>query len=54
VAPPRVNLNVKLAGKNSRAVKKEGSYYRKNTGHAFSANNPLGKKENGDVRQFSY
>ncbi|GAB5031404.1 Hypothetical protein NocV09_00502720 [Nannochloropsis oceanica] len=51
--PPRVDINLSSKGpkgrmKSTNKDKKFGS-----TGHAFSANNPYGKREAGDARQFT-
>ena len=51
--PPRVDINLSSKGpkgrmKSTNKDKKFGS-----TGHAFSANNPYGKREVGDARQFT-
>ncbi|KAI8469356.1 MAG: DEAD-domain-containing protein [Monoraphidium minutum] len=55
--PPRVNLNIESKASHARkAVRakagagKEG--FRRATGHAFSADNPYGKRAAGDTRQF--
>jgi ATP-dependent RNA helicase DDX18/HAS1 len=51
--PPRVDINLSSKGpkgrmKSTNKDKKFGS-----TGHTFSANNPYGKREAGDARQFT-
>lgn len=52
--PPRVDLNFSARGdkRNKQGDKKSGRFG--TSGHAFSAENPYGKKETGDKRQFSY
>lgn len=56
--PPRVNLNIESKAAHARKavrVKAGGSGkgdYRRQTGHAFSASNPYGKRAAGDTRQF--
>ena len=53
--PPRVNINIESKAAHTRKAQKSGQaadYRRKKTGHSFSADNPYGRKENGDNRQF--
>ncbi len=57
--PPRVDLNFSARGdkrKGSGPAQKGGSKQQKNvyasSGHAFSADNPYGKREASDKRQF--
>jgi ATP-dependent RNA helicase DDX18/HAS1 len=62
--PPRVDLNfsargdksTSMAGRKRKQVEGEGeggkNFY-VSSGHAFSADNPYGKKVAGDKRQFS-
>jgi ATP-dependent RNA helicase DDX18/HAS1 len=54
--PPRVDLNFSARG--DKRQKKQSSDAKGNkfgsSGHAFSAENPYGKKPPGDKRQFSY
>lgn len=65
-APPRINLNLRATGER---IKKRGGgggfgdmtrkaqiqeiQRRSESGHAFSASNPYGKREKGDKRQFT-
>ena len=56
----QVTLNLESKAANVRQAKRrtlEGAksgadYSRRKTGHAFSADNPYGKKQAGDKRQF--
>jgi ATP-dependent RNA helicase DDX18/HAS1 len=55
--PPKVQLNLESKASKGRGKVSNGapgSDYRrqKGTGHGFSANNPYGKKDSGDSRQF--
>ncbi|BDA42719.1 ATP-dependent RNA helicase has1 [Coccomyxa sp. Obi] len=57
--PPRVNLNLESKAANVRKAHRKaleggkgGADYRRKSGHAFSADNPYGKKAAGDNRQF--
>ncbi|CAL8467629.1 g7167 [Coccomyxa elongata] len=57
--PPRVNLNLESKAANVRKAHRKaleggkgGADYRRKSGHAFSADNPYGKKAAGDDRQF--
>ena len=53
--PPRVDLNLSHRGdKKTRRNPKKGDRRKGQSGHAFSAANPYGKKSAGDARQFSY
>ncbi|CAK0761140.1 ATP-dependent RNA helicase [Coccomyxa viridis] len=56
--PPRVNLNleskashVRKAHRNALEGAKAGANYKRKTGHAFSADNPYGKRSTSDKRQ---
>ena len=59
--PPRVDLNFSAKGQNNRRSKKQnpaggnqvGKKVYMSSGHAFSADNPYGKRSEGDKRQFS-
>jgi ATP-dependent RNA helicase DDX18/HAS1 len=55
-APPRVNINIDSKAANTRkAQKRQGAgadYRRSKSGHAFSADNPYGKRDKSDTRQF--
>jgi ATP-dependent RNA helicase DDX18/HAS1 len=60
--PPRVDLNFSVRGDTRKSSKRKfegdgNSSNKKNvymsSGHAFSADNPYGKRESGDKRQFS-
>jgi ATP-dependent RNA helicase DDX18/HAS1 len=54
--PPRVDLAFSARG-DKRNVKRNGksaTQKRLGSGHTFSANNPYGKREAGDKRQFSH
>eukprot|EP00892_Ulva_mutabilis_P001905 jgi/Ulvmu1/11715/UM008_0126.1 len=51
--PPRVNLNLESKAKHTRKkAQHQGHKKRLGTGHDFSADNPYGKRGEGDVRQF--
>lgn len=50
--PPRVDLNFSARG-DKRNVKKDAKSKFQSSGHAFSADNPYGKRVEGDKRQFS-
>lgn len=54
--PPRVDLNFSAKGAKGR-LKTNKTQQGKNkfsgSGHKFSANNPYGKREAGDKRQFT-
>ena len=58
--PPRVDLSIKMSGRNTRGGKggkKGGAKEKRQQGGgnaAFSASNPYGSKGSGDKRQFSY
>ena len=64
--PPKVDLNVKTSGRNARrrthssgrnfggSASAGGKERYGAGGHSFSAQNPYGKREKGDRRQFSY
>ena len=53
--PPRVDLNLSHRGdKKTRRNPKKGDRRKGQSGHAFSAANPYGKRGAGDARQFSY
>uniref|UniRef100_A0A7S3LI99 ATP-dependent RNA helicase n=1 Tax=Aplanochytrium stocchinoi TaxID=215587 RepID=A0A7S3LI99_9STRA len=47
--PPNVNLKIKTSGKKARQTPDQ----RKFSGHTFSADNPYGKRDKNDKRQFS-
>mmetsp|Transcript_424 Transcript_424/g.637 ORF Transcript_424/g.637 Transcript_424/m.637 type:complete len:549 (+) Transcript_424:167-1813(+) len=47
--PPNVNLKIKTSGNKARNSGKK----RKFTGHTFSAENPYGRRDKNDTRQFS-
>jgi len=51
-SPPKVDLNIKHRSKreNSQTLKKKSM---SGSGHAFSADNPYGKREKSDKRQFA-
>ena len=53
--PPKVTLPLKTSGKNAKRKREKGgsSRYSK-SGHSFSAENPYGKRQASDNRQFSY
>lgn len=55
--PPRVDLNFSARGDKSQRRKKqrveEGQEKYGKSGHVFSAENPYGKRAEGDKRQFS-
>ena len=55
--PPRVDLNFGHKGrkgrKRARDAQGDKQKRQKGSGHAFSADNPYGKKPRGDRRQFS-
>ena len=44
--------NVRKAHRTALEGGKGGEDYRRKSGHAFSADNPYGKKAAGDTRQF--
>ena len=44
--------NVRKAHRTALEGGKGGADYRRKSGHAFSADNPYGKKAAGDTRQF--
>jgi len=48
--PPRVSLNLESKAKHGRAAKREE--IGKRSGHAFTADNPYGRRTEGDTRQF--
>mmetsp|Transcript_19818 Transcript_19818/g.38842 ORF Transcript_19818/g.38842 Transcript_19818/m.38842 type:complete len:626 (+) Transcript_19818:201-2078(+) len=53
--PPSVNLNIKTSGRNARARDQSDDPVKRRklqSGHAFSATNPYGKRASGDKRQF--
>ena len=55
--PPRVNINIESRAAHTRKAIKGGTgagvdYRRQKTGHGFSAQNPYGKRAEGDRRQF--
>ena len=50
--PPKVNINFKHTGGETGRKKKTVSKFTK-SGHAFSADNPYGKRQKNDHRQFS-
>lgn len=55
LTPPRINLGLESKSAHTRkAHKKEGGadFRRKGTGHAFSAENPYGRRDVDDKRQF--
>ena len=56
--PPRVDLSIKMSGRKSRGKSKGGAKEKRQAGgrggRAFSAENPYGRKEASDTRQFSY
>jgi ATP-dependent RNA helicase DDX18/HAS1 len=55
--PPRVDLSIKMSGRNSRGKNKGGAKEKRQAGgrgKAFSADNPYGNKGSSDKRQFSY
>jgi len=57
--PPTVNLNIKTSGSMARARDKRKDLSakarrREQSGHVFSAANPLGKRDPNDKRQFVY
>jgi ATP-dependent RNA helicase DDX18/HAS1 len=54
-SPPKIELNIKHRTKreNSALLKGKRSASSNQSGHAFSADNPYGKKAEGDNRQFS-
>ncbi|OQR90008.1 ATP-dependent RNA helicase DDX55,related [Achlya hypogyna] len=49
--PPKVTLPVKTSGKEGKR-KREDKYSK--SGHAFSAENPYGKRAKDDKRQFAH
>ncbi|KDO16298.1 hypothetical protein SPRG_18170, partial [Saprolegnia parasitica CBS 223.65] len=49
--PPKVTLPVKTNGKEGKR-KREDKYSK--SGHAFSAENPYGKRAKDDKRQFAH
>ena len=51
----QVTLNLESKASHTRKQKAQpgADYKRSKTGHAFSANNPYGKKPPGDQRQFA-
>ena len=58
--PPRIDFNLlgsnrgaRKRGFKSSGAKKDGIFRQKDTGHAFSASNPYGKREQSDKRQFT-
>ncbi len=51
--PPRVDLNFSARG-DKRKMRKDQKSRFGSSGHAFSADNPYGKRQNGDQRQFTY
>lgn len=64
--PPRINLNLKVTGPkvrrrgggggfgdDSRREATKAIHRRQQSGHAFSASNPYGKRDSADGRQFS-
>jgi ATP-dependent RNA helicase DDX18/HAS1 len=57
--PPRINLQLESKAAHVRKAHKGAGgkggadYRRMKTGHAFSAENPYGKRAEGDKRQFS-
>jgi ATP-dependent RNA helicase DDX18/HAS1 len=54
--PPRVDLAFSARGdkRNVKRNTKSATQKRLGSGHTFSANNPYGKREAGDKRQFSH
>eukprot|EP00538_Stauroneis_constricta_P013072 CAMPEP_0119559884 /NCGR_PEP_ID=MMETSP1352-20130426/13539_1 /TAXON_ID=265584 /ORGANISM="Stauroneis constricta, Strain CCMP1120" /LENGTH=573 /DNA_ID=CAMNT_0007607703 /DNA_START=55 /DNA_END=1776 /DNA_ORIENTATION=- len=54
VAPPRVDLAFSTRGNKRETKNKQKGQQRSNSGHGFSANNPYGKREVSDKRQFSH
>lgn len=50
--PPKVNINFKHTGGDKGRQKKSVSKFTK-SGHTFSADNPYGKRQKSDHRQFS-
>lgn len=55
-SPPRVDLAFSARGdkRNAKKLTNKNSKHQGTSGHSFSANNPYGKRENSDKRQFSY
>lgn len=52
--PPKVTLPVKNSGKSVKRNRNEFSSKFAKSGHAFSADNPYGKKSKNDTRQFAH
>jgi ATP-dependent RNA helicase DDX18/HAS1 len=48
--PPSVNLNIKVSGQKARMQGKLGT----TNGHSFTRDNPYGKRDAKDKRQFSH
>ena len=56
--PPKVHLAMESTkarrNRGGAAGPKAGSAWQSTSGHAFSAQNPYGKREAGDARQFAH